>query len=162
MDLKLITSAVRIENLTKKFDDTFAIKEMSLNIAKGKITALTGEDAAGKTTLIRLITGLLKPSCGKIQTLGLDPFIQKSVLNSKIGYMPQKFGLYEVYQDIPMSLNYDGIEVTSIKELKKLREICPYLNDEYVFFNSDAHYLEAISEPENQFDREKFYQLWRK
>ena len=37
-----------------------------------------------------------------------------------------------------------------------------YLNDEYVFFNSDAHYLEAISEPENQFDREKFYQLWRK
>ena len=76
--------------------------------------------------------------------------------------MAKKFGLYEVYQDIPMSLNYDGIEVTSIKELKKLREICPYLNDEYVFFNSDAHYLEAISEPENQFDREKFYQLWRK
>ena len=110
----MITSAVRIENLTKKFDDTFAIKEMSLNIAKGKITALTGEDAAGKTTLIRLITGLLKPSCGKIQTLGLDPFIQKSVLNSKIGYMPQKFGLYEdltVIENLMLYADLKGINV---------------------------------------------------
>ena len=76
--------------------------------------------------------------------------------------MAKKFGIYEVYHDIPSDLDYDGIEVTSIKELKELKVLCPHLKDDYIFFNSDAHNLESINEPINQIDKDKFYQLWRK
>lgn len=86
---------VKIKNLIKNFGETTAIDDLSLDIEKGKITGLIGADGAGKTTLIRLIIGLLTPNSGEIETLGLNPVTQKSELNSKIGYMPQKFGLYE-------------------------------------------------------------------
>ena len=76
--------------------------------------------------------------------------------------MAKKYGIFEVYHDIPIDLNYDGIEVTSVKELKELKELCLHLRDVYVFFNSDAHNLESINEPINQIDKDKFYQLWRK
>lgn len=75
--------------------------------------------------------------------------------------MAKKYGIYEVFQGIPDNLNYDGIEVTSIKELKELKKLCCNLKDDYIFFNSDAHHLEAINEPINQIDKDKFYQLWR-
>ena len=76
--------------------------------------------------------------------------------------MAKKYGIYEVYHGIPADLDYDGIEVTSIRDLKKLKKSCLHLKDEYIFFNSDAHNLEAINEPINQIDKDKFYQLWRK
>lgn len=88
-------STVKIENLVKTFDSSKAIDDLSLDIAKGKITGLIGADGAGKTTLIRLIIGLLLPDSGKITTLNLDPGTQKDELTHRIGYMPQKFGLYE-------------------------------------------------------------------
>lgn len=76
--------------------------------------------------------------------------------------MAKRYGIYEVYHDIPDDLNYDGIEVESIKQLNELKQLCKHLKDDYVFFNSDAHNLESISEPINQIDRDIFYQLWRK
>lgn len=86
---------VKIKNLIKTFGGTTAIDNLSLDIEKGKITGLIGADGSGKTTLIRLIIGLLLPDSGEIDVLGLNPFTQKNKLVSKIGYMPQKFGLYE-------------------------------------------------------------------
>ena len=86
---------VSIENLTKKFGDITAIDDLSLEIEKGKITGLIGADGAGKTTLLRLVIGLLKSDGGKIETLGLNPVKDKFELTKRIGYMPQKFGLYE-------------------------------------------------------------------
>lgn len=88
-------NTVEIKNLIKTFSSEAAIDDLSLDIEKGKITGLIGADGAGKTTLIRLIIGLLLPDSGEITTLGLNPFTQKSQLTPKIGYMPQKFGLYE-------------------------------------------------------------------
>ena len=76
--------------------------------------------------------------------------------------MAKRYGIYEVYHGIPDDLNYDGIEVESIKQLNELKQLCKHLKDDYVFFNSDAHNLESISEPINQIDRNIFYQLWRK
>ena len=76
--------------------------------------------------------------------------------------MAKRYGIYEVYHGIPDDLNYDGIEVESIKQLNELKQLCKHLTDDYVFFNSDAHNLESISEPINQIDRDIFYQLWRK
>lgn len=88
-------NTVGIKNLIKTFGSTTAIDNLTLTIEKGKITGLIGADGAGKTTLIRLIIGLLTPDSGEIQTLKLNPFTQKQELTLKIGYMPQKFGLYE-------------------------------------------------------------------
>jgi len=88
-------NTVEISHLSKKFENLIAIDDLSLNIESGKITGLIGADASGKTTLIRLIIGMLKAEEGKVSVLGLDPVKQKSQLNEKIGYMPQKFGLYE-------------------------------------------------------------------
>lgn len=86
---------VTIKNLTKKFNSTIAIDNLSLNIEKGKITGLIGADGAGKTTLLRTIIGLLLADSGEISVLGFNPATQKDELNLHIGYMPQKFGLYE-------------------------------------------------------------------
>ncbi len=88
-------NTVEIKNLIKTFSLTTAIDDLTLTIEKGKITGLIGADGAGKTTLIRLVIGLLLPDSGEIQTLKLNPFTQKQELTLKIGYMPQKFGLYE-------------------------------------------------------------------
>ena len=86
---------VEIKNLTKTFGKITALDNFSLNIEKGKITGLIGADGAGKTTLLRTIIGLLIPDKGKISTLGFNPVTQKDELTPHIGYMPQKFGLYE-------------------------------------------------------------------
>ena len=88
-------NTVEIKNLTKKFGSIVALDDLSLNIEKGKITGLIGADGAGKTTLLRLIIGLLSSDKGDISILGLNPFADKEKLTEKIGYMPQKFGLYE-------------------------------------------------------------------
>lgn len=90
------TACIEIKNLTKRFaNGEPAIDNLNLNIEKGKITGVIGPDGAGKTTLIRLIAGLLSPSEGEILTLGLNPITEKKIINGRIGYMPQKFGLYE-------------------------------------------------------------------
>ena len=92
----MAVNSVEINNLTKKFDNEEpAIDNLTLNVEQGKIVGLIGPDGAGKTTLIRLIAGLLTPTNGDISTLELSPTTQKRLLNEKIGYMPQKFGLYE-------------------------------------------------------------------
>lgn len=88
-------NTVTIKNLTKNFGDTVALDNLSLNIEKGKITGLIGADGAGKTTLLRTIIGLLLQDEGEIDVLGFNPKTQKDELNLHIGYMPQKFGLYE-------------------------------------------------------------------
>jgi len=86
---------VIIENLTKKFGDTIAIDNLSLTFESGKITGLIGSDGAGKTCLLRLLIGLLRPDEGKISVFGIDPVTEKKKLSPLTGYMPQKFGLYE-------------------------------------------------------------------
>ena len=90
-----MSDAVEIKNLIKKFGDIIAIDNLSLDIKKGKITGIIGADGAGKTTLIRLMTGLMVADSGEILTLGSNPSTQKNIISKKIGYMPQKFGLYE-------------------------------------------------------------------
>lgn len=75
--------------------------------------------------------------------------------------MAKKYGIFEVYHGIPENLDYDGIEIEGLKQLNELKQKCPHLKDEFVFFNSDAHNLESISEPINQIDEDIFTKLWR-
>ena len=88
-------NSIEIENLKKSFDDKPALDNINLKLEKGKIIALLGSDGSGKTTLIRLIAGLICCDEGKILTLNLNPEKEKNKLVKLIGYMPQKFGLYE-------------------------------------------------------------------
>jgi len=81
-----------------------ALDSISVRIKAGKITGLIGPDGAGKTTLMRVLSGLLKPQSGKVQVLGFDVFQQAQNIQSMIGYMPQRFGLYE---DLTVQENMD-------------------------------------------------------
>lgn len=88
---------VEIKHLNKIFKnpDITAINDLCLELPAGEVVGLVGPDGAGKTTLIRLLLGLLKPTDGLVSVLGLNPIKQTHKLHQLIGYMPQKFGLYE-------------------------------------------------------------------
>ncbi|WP_279157411.1 ATP-binding cassette domain-containing protein [Obesumbacterium proteus] len=86
-----------LDGVEKRFAgmDRPAVASLSTRIASGAVMGLVGPDGAGKTTLIRMLAGLLKPSAGTASVVGLDPLTQDSELHAILGYMPQKFGLYE-------------------------------------------------------------------
>ncbi|MBB2686572.1 UNVERIFIED_ORG: ABC-2 type transport system ATP-binding protein [Rhizobium etli] len=87
---------VRIDGVTKRFGDAPpALDTVSGVIGGGAITGLVGPDGAGKTTLIRLMTGLMLPDAGTVEVLGFDTRKNAAGIQAAIGYMPQRFGLYE-------------------------------------------------------------------
>lgn len=88
---------VSFRGVTKTFKgvESPALDEVSGEIRTGVITGLAGPDGAGKTTLLRLVAGLLEADKGEIATLGHDPVKEASLIRQEVGYMPQKFGLYE-------------------------------------------------------------------
>jgi ABC-2 type transport system ATP-binding protein len=86
---------VSIEDVSKAFADNLALDSISVKIKAGQVTGLVGPDGAGKTTLIRLISGLMHPSKGQINVLGYDSKECAAKIHESLGYMPQKFGLYE-------------------------------------------------------------------
>src|SRR5918994_261103 len=81
-----------------------ALNGVSIDVAHGTLTALVGPDGAGKTTLIRLVAGLMLPDGGDLKILGIDVAIEPQRVQDRIGYMPQKFGLYE---DLSVQENLD-------------------------------------------------------
>jgi len=87
--------AILIANLQQQFGARPALFGIDGKVRRGCITGLVGPDGAGKTTLIRIIAGLLKPSSGTVLVEGLDPIVDSVKLHEIVGYMPQKFGLYE-------------------------------------------------------------------
>ena len=91
--------AVRIEGLTHRYPEQragqMALENVDFRVRTGVITGLAGPDGAGKTTLMRIMAGLLKPTGGRVEVVGLDPIRETNALHLKVGYMPQKFGLYE-------------------------------------------------------------------
>ena len=90
---------IELRDVTKRFAaagrTVKALDTLSATVQSGQITGLVGPDGAGKTTLMRLLTGLLNPDTGNVSVLGLDTSVQAQRVQSSIGYMPQRFGLYE-------------------------------------------------------------------
>lgn len=86
-----------LDNVEKSFHglDKPAVARLTTQINSGGVMGLVGPDGAGKTTLIRMLAGLLKPDAGTIRVVGLDPIENDGELHAVLGYMPQKFGLYE-------------------------------------------------------------------
>lgn len=88
---------IQLHGLVKQFAGMKkpAVARLDCTIQSGYVTGLVGPDGAGKTTLMRMLAGLLKPDEGSATVLGLDPINDDSALHAVMGYMPQKFGLYE-------------------------------------------------------------------
>ena len=87
--------AIRTENLLKSFGDYRAIDNLDLDIKRGEIYGLVGPDGAGKTTLMRLLTAIMEPDSGQAWVAGHSVVTESERVKEKIGYMSQRFGLYE-------------------------------------------------------------------
>jgi ABC-2 type transport system ATP-binding protein len=98
------TSAISVHNLTKQFDRFTAVDRVSFDVPAGQIFGLLGPNGAGKTTTIRMLLGLLRPTSGAATVLGLDIVRQAGELRRRIGYMSQKFSLYN---DLTVEENLD-------------------------------------------------------
>ncbi|MGH8219132.1 MAG: ATP-binding cassette domain-containing protein [Steroidobacteraceae bacterium] len=88
----------------KSFGSSRALDGISIDVAAGELTALVGPDGAGKTTFIRLLAGLLVVDAGQLAVLGINPGTDPQGVQDRVGYMPQKFGLYE---DLTVQENLD-------------------------------------------------------
>jgi ABC-2 type transport system ATP-binding protein len=87
--------AVETQNLTRRFGKFVAVDKVTLQVARGEIFGFLGANGAGKTTVIRMLSGILAPSSGEAQVAGLDIYRQSEKIKTRIGYMSQKFSLYE-------------------------------------------------------------------
>jgi ABC-2 type transport system ATP-binding protein len=87
--------AVQIDSLTKKFDHFVAVDQISLTVESGEIFGFLGANGAGKTTVIRMLCGLLLPTSGKGIVNGFDIYEESEKIKKSIGYMSQKFSLYK-------------------------------------------------------------------
>ncbi len=88
-------STVIAHNLTKKFGSFTATDAISFEVERGEIFGFLGANGAGKTTAIRMLCGLLRPNSGEAQVAGYDVYRQPDKIKERIGYMSQKFSLYE-------------------------------------------------------------------
>jgi len=98
------TSAVKVEALSKRFGDFVAVDAISFEVPRGQIFGFLGPNGAGKTTTIRMLLGLLRPTTGRATVLGLDSEREAEAIRQRIGYMSQKFSLYD---DLTVSENLD-------------------------------------------------------
>jgi ABC-2 type transport system ATP-binding protein len=109
------------EGLKKRFaaDGPAALDGITATIRAGQVTGLVGPDGAGKTTLLRLLAGLLAPSEGSLRVCGFDPVREAAELREEIGYMPQRFGLYDdlsVLENLTLYADLRGVVGEARKE----------------------------------------------
>ncbi|MGK0364704.1 MAG: ABC-2 type transport system ATP-binding protein [Saprospiraceae bacterium] len=112
-------TVIKTENLCKKFGDFTAVDNISFEVYKGEIFGFLGANGAGKTTAMRMLCGLSTPSSGKANIAGFDVYKETEKIKSSIGYMSQKFSLYE---DLTIAENinfFGGIYGLSDAELKE-------------------------------------------
>ena len=86
--------AVDLDRVTKRYGATTALDEVSLSIEPGEMFGIIGPDGAGKTTMIRVICGLLRPDGGSVRIAGHDPVRQHRAVTARVGYLSQRFSLY--------------------------------------------------------------------
>ena len=86
---------IEVENVTCRFGQVTAVEDVTLAIEEGTIFGLVGSDGAGKSTLLRMMATMIPPTSGRIVMDGLDVVSEKRSVKTLIGYMPQRFGLYQ-------------------------------------------------------------------
>lgn len=112
-------AVIQTQNLTKTFGDFTAVNAITFEVSKGEIFGFLGANGAGKTTAMRILCGLLTPTSGQATVAGFDVYKENEKIKQHIGYMSQKFSLYEnltVKENIEF---FGGIYGLSRKELKE-------------------------------------------
>src|SRR4030067_3171981 len=112
---------IRAHDLTKRFDSFTAVDHISFSVNSGEVVGYLGPNGSGKTTTIRMLLGLLRPSAGDATVLGYDILRQSEQVRERVGYMSQKFALYH---DLTVGENlafYAG--VYGVKEQTRLPEV---------------------------------------
>jgi ABC-2 type transport system ATP-binding protein len=87
-------TVLSFDRVTKRYETTVAVDDVSLEIRRGEMFGLIGPDGAGKTTSIRLLCGLLRADGGRVRVLGRDPLKDHRAITAKVGYLSQRFSLY--------------------------------------------------------------------
>jgi ABC-2 type transport system ATP-binding protein len=120
---------VRTEGLTKRYGERLAVDNFSLTVGRAEVFALVGPDGAGKTTVMRLLVGIMDPDRGRAEVLGFDTVKEAEALKEHIGYMPQRFGLYD---DLTVSENIafyaDLFRVPKRERRERLPELLHFSN----------------------------------
>lgn len=116
------TTVIETDQLTKRFGNFTAVDRITFQVVEGEVFGFLGANGAGKTTAMRMLTGLLSPTSGAATVAGFDLFRQAEKIKQRIGYMSQKFSLYE---DLTIRENirlYGGIYGLNNQELKSKSE----------------------------------------
>ncbi len=114
---------IDVQNLSKAFGSFKAVDDISFSVRRGEIFGFLGANGAGKTTAMRMLCGLSSPTSGKAKVVGFDVQNDTEKIKAQIGYMSQKFSLYE---DLTVSENisfYGGIYGLSMEEIKEKQSV---------------------------------------
>ena len=127
------TPAARVAGLVKTFGATKALAGITAELPTGRILGLVGPDGAGKTTLIRLLAGLMEPTAGTVEVLGRTPRAEGGTTQAETGYMPQRFGLYEdlsVLDNLSLYANLRALDRSTrqrrFAELLRFTDLAPF------------------------------------
>src|SRR5918995_1917999 len=100
---------IQVENLTRRFGDFVAVDHVNFDVRAGEVVGYLGPNGSGKTTTIRMLLGLIAPSDGKATVLGFDAFKQSEEVRSRVGYMSQKFAIYDDLTVLENLTFYGGV-----------------------------------------------------
>ncbi len=129
---------VEVKNVSVHFNAVEALKDVSLSVDGGNIFGLVGSDGAGKSTLLRLIATMIRPSQGTIFIDSLNVVTQRQKIKDIIGYMPQRFGLY---QDLSVEENIDFfLDIFNIPKAQRKER-----KDKYLGFSNLLPFLDRLA-----------------
>jgi ABC-2 type transport system ATP-binding protein len=100
---------IYVENLTRRFGDFVAVDHINFEVNAGEVVGYLGPNGSGKTTTIRMLLGLLEPSEGEATVLGFDAFKQTEEVRKRVGYMSQKFAIYDDLTTLENLTFYGGV-----------------------------------------------------
>ncbi|HEY3402336.1 MAG TPA: ABC transporter ATP-binding protein [Ohtaekwangia sp.] len=118
MEAVLNDKAITCKNLSKRFGDFKAVDQISFDVDRGEIFGFLGANGAGKTTAMRILCGLSHPTSGEATVAGFDVYKQREKIKANIGYMSQKFSLYENLTVLENIEFYGGVYGLSRSEIK--------------------------------------------
>jgi ABC-2 type transport system ATP-binding protein len=129
---------IRVDNVSFHFASLPAVQQVSFTVGRGVIAGLVGSDGAGKSTLLRMMATMIRPTTGSIAVAGLDVVAEKTRMKHLMGYMPQRFGLY---QDLTVGENLDFfMDIFGITGAERVKR-----RQRYLGFSNLAPFIDRLA-----------------